>query len=249
MDRWILKQLRAQVLSDLQDYIEGGYFEENIEQFKLSDTINSHKYLSSELHWGHQAAKLGKILNFEKYRGLSPRQIAASEVLMNIGMLAAADAVLAVCEYLSMRADALKVDDGNSRFVARQLKNEQIPVLEENVVGALGQYLKYLKAEDAAPFWDLTKHGDDMKNSDSQNSNLNTPDIESKVQYIMNVNGTIHGDIQQGQDNSKSYQLLDNVKEGGKVMNFLSKHVGKIITTVIAGVILAFILVALGIKP
>jgi hypothetical protein len=119
MDRWIFKQLRAQVLGDLQGYIEVGYFDENLEQFKLLDTIKSHKYLSSELHWGYQAGKLVNKLHFWSNKELSPRQISASEVLMNLGMLASAEAAYAACEYLSNKANELKVYDGNAGFVAR----------------------------------------------------------------------------------------------------------------------------------
>ena len=249
MDRWILKQLRAQVLGDLRDYIRAGYFKENIERFKLSDTIKSHNSLSSELHWGYQAAKLGKELYFGNYRGLSPRQIAASEVLMNMGMLASAAVGQAVCEFISDKADELNVDDGNSGVVAKQLKNEQIPVLERNIVGALGQYLKYLKRDEAAPFLVLVQDADDMEKNNSQKTELNPSDLENTVQNIMNFNAPILGDIQQGKVNTKHSQLLANEKEDRKVLNFLSTHLDKIIITVIAGVILTYILKWLGVKP
>jgi hypothetical protein len=249
MDHWVLKQLRAQVLGDLRDCIEAGYFEENIERFKLSNNIKSHKYLSSELHWGYQAGKLGKELNFESCSGLSPRQIAASEVLINMGILASVYAWQAVCEFISDKADELNVDDGNSGVVAKQLKNEQIPVLEKNVVGALGQYLKYLKRDEAAPFLVLVQDADDMEKNNSQKNVLNPSDLESTVQNIMIFNAPILGDIQQGKVNSKHSQLLANEKDDRKVLNFLFRHLGIIITTVIAGVILTYILIWLKIKP
>jgi hypothetical protein len=122
-------------------------------------------------------------------------------------------------------------------------------VLEGNIVGALGQYLKYLPPEVAAPFLALVQYGDDMKNNNSQNTKLNPSDIESTVQYIVNVNAPIQGDIQQGKGNINHNQLSASEQEGRTVLHFLSKNLVKIITTLIAGVILALILTALGIKP
>ena len=39
MDWWIVKQLRAQILEDLREFVPQGYFESEVEKFYLNDGI------------------------------------------------------------------------------------------------------------------------------------------------------------------------------------------------------------------
>lgn len=155
MDWWILKQLRAMILTDLRDFVPHGYFESSAEKFKLHDGIKNSTHFSRELRWGYLAGDLGRRLHFESTAIMSARQISASEVLMNLGMLAGAEAAQGVTTQLSKDAEGKGVLDGNSGAVAKQLEDQQIPTLSNNVRGALKQYLSYLTPLEAAPFMPL----------------------------------------------------------------------------------------------
>jgi hypothetical protein len=152
VDWWIMKQLRAMVLEDLRDFVPQGYFESEAERFKFHDGIKNSAHFSRELRWGYLAGKLGKRLFFESIATMSARQVSASEVLMNLGMLAAGEAAQGVTTQLSKDAKKAGVSDGNAGAVAEQLGHQQIPTLSNNVIGALEQYLRYLKPLEAKPF-------------------------------------------------------------------------------------------------
>jgi hypothetical protein len=72
--------------------------------------------------------------------------------LMNLGMLAAADAAKGSTKQLSKYAEELGVTDGNAGNVSKQLEKQQIPTLSNNVIGALEQYLRHLTPFEAEPF-------------------------------------------------------------------------------------------------
>lgn len=157
MDWWVLKQLRAMVLDDLRELIPQGYFETTADVLKFHDGIKNHAFFSHECGWGYQAAKLGKKLFFETTANLTARQVSASEVLMNLGFLACTEAMHGVASQLSEKAKEAGVSDGNSGVVAAQLNTQHIQGFEENILGALEQYLRYLTTHEAAPFTHLLK--------------------------------------------------------------------------------------------
>ena len=160
MDWWILKQLRAMVLSDLREFIPQGYFESEVEKFKLHDSIEGAKHLSRELRWGHLATKLGHELFFRSTAIMSARQVSASAVLMNLGMLVATEAGHHSCKQVSKIAEAAGLPDGNAGAIAKQLENEALPVFLNNVKGSLEQYLRYLSALEKEPFLQLLPGGE-----------------------------------------------------------------------------------------
>jgi hypothetical protein len=106
VDWWIVKQLRVMILTDLSDFVPHGYFESEAEKFKLHDGIKNSDHFSRELRWGYLAGRLGKRLYFESTAIMSPRQVSASEVLMNLGMLASAEAAQGATKQLSKDAEA-----------------------------------------------------------------------------------------------------------------------------------------------
>ena len=155
MDWWIIKQLRARLIEDLREFVPDGYFDGQVEQFKLNDGIENSKHFSGELRWGYLAGTLGKRLFFDSTAIMSARQVSACEVLMNLGMLTGAEAVHSISAQLSKRAINVGVSDGNAGLVAEQLQNDGIPILSNNVVGALEQYVKHLEPHEANPFLSL----------------------------------------------------------------------------------------------
>lgn len=155
MDWWIVKQLRAMILTDLRDFVPHGYFESEAEKFKLHHGIKNSDHFSRELRWGYLAGRLGKRLFFESTAIMSARQVSACEVLMNLGMLAGAEAAQGVATQLSKDVEDKGVSDGNAGAVAKQLGNQHIPTLSNNVRGALEQYLRYLTPREAEPFFPL----------------------------------------------------------------------------------------------
>ena len=155
MDSWILKQLRTFVLSELKDHIPEGYFETKVESFQVNETLEGHRYLSFENRWGYLASKLGQKLHFEPPVEITPRQLSASELLMNLGMLASAEASWSVCEQIHQKALEKKCSDGNAGKVAAQLKYDHIPTFQSNIKGALEQFLLHLSKEEAMPYISL----------------------------------------------------------------------------------------------
>ena len=155
MDWWIVKQLRAMLLEDLREFIPDGYFDGEVEQFKLNDGIENSEHFSSELTWGYLAGTLGQKLFFNTSTFMSARQVSACDVLMNLGMLAAIVAAQGATEQLSKKVKKLGISDRNAGNVAEQLQNDSIPTLSNNVVGALEQYVKYLQPNEAKPFLSL----------------------------------------------------------------------------------------------
>jgi hypothetical protein len=155
VDWWIVKQLRTMVLIDLRDFVPHGYFESEAEKFKFHDSLKNAEHFSREIRWGYLAGKLGQRLFFESTTIMSARQVSASEVLMNLGMLASAEAAQDATAQLSKDAEAKGVLGCNAGGVAEQLEHEHIPTLSNNVVGALDQYLRYLTPREAEPFLPL----------------------------------------------------------------------------------------------
>jgi hypothetical protein len=155
VDWWIVKQLRAMILTDLRDFVPQGYFESEAEKFKLHRGTKNSDHFSRELRWGYLVGRLGKRLFFDSTAIMSARQVSASEVLMNLGMLAGAEAAQGVATQLSKDVEDKGVSDGNAGAVAEQLGHQHRPTLSNNVGGALEQYLRYLTPHEAEPFFPL----------------------------------------------------------------------------------------------
>lgn len=157
---WVEDQLRAALLTDLNSIIPEGYFELEGNKLQLDASLDKSGHLSKELSWGHSAGRLGQSIYFKNQKIITPRQLAAADALMNLGLLVGARASHQACSNVKTRADELKVFDGNAGAVALKLKEEQIPQLELNVRGALTQYLRHLSKEEAAPYMSLLKPED-----------------------------------------------------------------------------------------
>ena len=156
MDWWIVKQLRAMILTDLRDFVPQGYFESEAETFAFHDGIENSVHFNREYRWGNLAARLGKNLFFGSTANMSARQVSASDVLMNLGTLAVAEVVKAVSAQLSSKvAEVMGVSDGNAGTVAEPLGDNGMAILTNNVSEALKRYLRYLTPFEAGPFLPL----------------------------------------------------------------------------------------------
>lgn len=155
MDWWIVKQLRAMVLADLREFVPQGYLESEPNKFKVHDGIKGSQHFSSELRWGYLAAQLGKALFFDTTTNMSARQVSASDVLMNLGMLVSVEAAHGVTAQLAKDAKAKGIQDGNAGTVADQLEHQHIPTGLNNLRGALEQYSRYLVPSEREPFLPL----------------------------------------------------------------------------------------------
>lgn len=140
---------------DLREFIPESYFESDSEKFQLNQYFNSSEHLSHEIRWGYLAYKLGKKLFFESTVILSARQISASDLLMNLGLLACAEVAGSVSLQLSINAKNKGISDGNAGVVAEQLDYKDIPILLKNVRYAFEQYLLYLEPHERKPLQSL----------------------------------------------------------------------------------------------
>jgi hypothetical protein len=235
MDSWILKQLRALVLTDLKDLVPQGYFESEAENLKVYSSFKGSEYLSIELQWGILATELGKKLHFQTPVGLTARQVSASDLLMNLGMLAASEAMSSKSEQLSNKALAHNIPDGNSGNVASQLKNSHIPTFQNNISGALEQYLKHLTYEESKPYISLLP---ELKQSEIKLMNENNSKITNNT---INVSGNVIGNIHAGESN-----VLKEVENSTKfsLYKWLVSNIGKLIF----GLLLAALTTWFGLK-
>ena len=152
MDYWIVKQLRAIILSDLREYIPAEYFDSERDRFRLDENLKGASHISFEMRWGYLAGTLGRKLYFESTLPMSARQVSASEMLMHLGLLAGAEASMEACTNLSSEANKKNIPDGNSGAVAGQLRAEQVPQLKSNLTQGLRQYLRHLTQAEVEPF-------------------------------------------------------------------------------------------------
>lgn len=206
MNSWVLKQLRALVLTDLKGYIPENYFEENPELLKLNDSFASSEYLSFELRWGKLAAELGRELYFRPPASLSARQMSACELLMMLGLLAAAESMLSATEQLSSKAAANNIPDGNAGNVASQLKISHVPTFKNNVSGALEQYMHHLTYEEAKPYISLLEYSKqiEFKVMSQNHSRI--------INNTINMSGSVNGTSQVGCSNAHAtnYNVLQS---------------------------------------
>ena len=154
MEWWIYRQLRSRVMNDLREFIPDVHFEAG-ESFKVHESIPNADDISAEIHWGRQAAIIGRKLFFDTSLLMTPRQRSASDVLMNLGMLVGAEATQRSAKSASEYAAKLGVSDGNSGNVATQMEKEQIPTLSNNVQEALKLYVNYLPKREASIYLNL----------------------------------------------------------------------------------------------
>lgn len=159
LDWRIVKQLRSMVLTDLREFVPDKYFLEEGEAFKFHDSIANAVHWSSEMRWGYLAGELGRKLFFHSTAIMTARQTSAAEVLMNLGMLAGAEAAQGTSQQLAIAATSKGVSDGNAGAVAEQLRTEHIPTLTNNIRVALKQYLRYLTPFEVEPFLPLLEKG------------------------------------------------------------------------------------------
>jgi hypothetical protein len=181
MDWWALKQLRAHLLSDLAGYIPAEYFSAECKIAQLNANIDKTGNISSELKWGCLATTIGKRIFYEPPANISARQIAASEVLMHVGMLVSAEAAHQACIRLRELSGGKEVDHHGSGLVEAQLQFEHIPVFCENIKKALCQYLKHLSRTEVLPYIHLI--GDEEQ--------ALARALDSYTPNVVNINGPV----------------------------------------------------------
>lgn len=182
------------------------------------------------------AVELGKKLYFQPPAGLTARQISASELLMNLGLLAAAESMLSASEQLSNRAAALDISDGNSSNVASQLKNSHVPTFKNNISGAFEQYIHHLTYEEAKPYMSLL---DDSKlNEFKSMSNNDSKTINNNI----TVSGPVSGPIQIQAGESITHTQNENVITPlkPKVLSWLISNIGKVLFSLISAALIAW---------
>ncbi|WP_105167622.1 hypothetical protein [Pseudoalteromonas sp. T1lg23B] len=231
MDSWVVKQLRVQILSDLDRSIPSGYFEQKMPKVKFSEHVKGHEYLSSEMNWGILATKLGQRLHKSPPPGFTARQVSASETLMNLGLLASAEAAYASMKQLSDCASSKGIYDCNSGNVSNQFQTEHIPTFKANVRGALEQYLHYLSDDEMRPYLSLiseSRKGDLISMASKKHTTINN---------TVNVQGSNSGIIQTGEKNDCK---TANSSSGG-VLKWLVNHLASFIITITGGVIVVIV--------
>ncbi len=172
MDWWIYKQLRSQILTDLRKYVPDGYFSREINELTASNTIIGSKYFTDELKWGYHATNLGRTLFFEPDASLTARQTAASEVLMNLGLLAGFDAYYKLLLKFIEISKGQEEDSINISDAVIQLEKQQLPTSKNNIHQSLNRYLHYLSDQEAKPFKFLLKDSH-QKQSVQQDNDIN----------------------------------------------------------------------------
>ncbi|WP_269532007.1 hypothetical protein [Chitinimonas sp. BJYL2] len=240
LDWWVLKQLKAQVEHDLVRLIPDGYFEQSVKELEFNESIGNSEHFSREMKWGYLAGVLGKKLFFESSRGLSPRELSASEMLMHLGMYTSAECMEAISRQIAEKAQSLGVPDGNSSVVADQLKANHLVVLRDNITGALTQYLKHLSDTERNPYMSLLGAEDENERNsqgDGAGSVVNN--------FQVSVTGSVNGSVQVGEGN-----VIEQAEvKRDSPFKWLSGGLAKIISGVLIAVIGAYVLKSLGMAP
>jgi len=203
LDLWIVSQLRAQVLTDLESFIPDNYFEQKpLAVYAPGDP--STKHLNYEIQWGHNAGTLGKKLTFETPVGLTARQVSASEVLMNLGLLAGAQSAYGIFKHADQRATEKGGCIVNPNLT--QLP-QTISVLENNLTQALRQYLNYLPPNEQGPFLPLLHSSpNDVRLSPNGYLNMTNQYYFGPVGSVMNGPGAV-SNVQQWSDANRTVVL------------------------------------------
>jgi hypothetical protein len=116
---------------------------------------------------------------------MSARQVSASELLMNLGLLVAAQAQQAVLRSLSEDAKVRNIDD-TAAPTLEQISKTHIPQFFENLRGCLEQYLLYLPVGEQRPFISLLKYEPSENETISSEHRQaifmqNTPELEQSL--------------------------------------------------------------------
>ena len=153
LDFWIVKQLRAAILSDLRDFIPVEYFE-TLAITPFDTTISNHAHRTFEMNWGNLAATKARTMFFCSNLAMSPRQVAATEMLLHLGLLTSTSVIRSAHTALKEQARKTSFDD-SEKIVGSPVSHEGISQLIANVTNGLRQYLLHLSVEDALPFRSL----------------------------------------------------------------------------------------------
>lgn len=234
MNWWILKELRAIVLTDLKMYVPEAYFEGNVSSLKLHDAIQNHEHLSSELTWGSLAGQLGLSLYFKKSSGLSARETAASFLLLNLGSYTCAIASQSAVKDLLSKG----IHDDSLFAVNSQFKNEIIPQFEKNLSVSLIQYLKYLDSNEAKPFLQLVEDITDDKSAINKQNKTSHDVVSEGLTNNVYINGDLIGSLELiNKLISTSYED----KPRNKFLQYLIKRMIEIIVGVVVALVVAFL--------
>ncbi|MEH6460851.1 hypothetical protein [Chitinimonas sp. JJ19] len=125
MDSWILLQVRALTLCDLKDLIPEGYYANAGNEI---DSGRADYTIGMTLYKGESTSP-----------GLSPRQVSAADVLLNIGLYRFTNA--AVADHVRVPIDL------------RNYYESSLPQLKTNLLGALNAYVMYLTEMEEKPVY------------------------------------------------------------------------------------------------
>lgn len=239
LDWWIIKQLRALVLTDLREFVPDGYFSREMEGLKNLETLANSEHYSSEIRWGYLAGTLGQKLFFRSDVIMSARQTSAAELLMNLGMLASAEAAQGVSQELSSEAKTKGAHDGNIGQLAVQLRSEHIPTFTANIRSALSQYLCYLTSAEAKPFLTLLESPNLRKNSMFSSSQQSIV-INGSVGVIQaGSNSVVNLKQQNDRDFSSLVDALAQLRQSASSTNEITEAQNAGIQAAIQGVVAA----------
>lgn len=155
MEWWVINQLRAKVVWDLKEFIPHDYFESNRDDFKINAPLKGIDHLSEELRWGWLAGKIGNELSHKSNKIMSPRQKAASDLLLDLGNLASATARHEIMLLFAKFAADKGVEIPGARICTEDIKEKWLPAFKNNYLVTLKQYSNYLDEMELKPFLEL----------------------------------------------------------------------------------------------
>lgn len=145
MDHWVLRQIRAMVLTDLKAFIPEGHFEKRIERIWLTNVKNA-DYHNENFQWGYKAFDLRKLVLFPP-NGMTSRQVSAADVLMNMGLFSLTETAKRVTEDLSAQYKAKGLPDCAAKGV-HERNQANLDSAERDLTAALKGYRLHLNDKD-----------------------------------------------------------------------------------------------------
>ncbi|MGN2670301.1 hypothetical protein [Aliivibrio fischeri] len=154
MDWMIINQLKAEVSSELKEFIPQGYFEQDLETFKFNKYLDPDGFLTKQKQWGYLAASLGNELLQSNKEIMTAKQKCASQVLLFIGLYESTYAGKKITEKNHLLACEKNLIGNNVPIVLEEHKLH-LKEYEKSLKKSLNQYLLYVDSDKSKAFYPI----------------------------------------------------------------------------------------------
>ena len=150
----LISQLKAEVSSELKEFIPQGYFDQDLEGFKFNKYLDPDGFLTKQIQWGHLAARLGNELLQSNIQIMTAKQKCASQVLLFIGLYESTYVGKKITEKNHSLACEKNLIENSAHLVLEDHKLH-LKVHEKSIKSSLNQYLLYVDSDKSKAFYPI----------------------------------------------------------------------------------------------